>query len=114
MKRETSKLLKRFGVPPHLLGYKYIGDAIELIQEDGKYLYAITKALYPKIAKMNDTTYIRVERAIRHSIEYAFNSINKELIKEAFGNTYLGVRPTNGHFIATLAEIAEQEHIYED
>ena len=110
MNNSTKSLLKKCGIPPHLLGYEYAGAAIELIHADRKYLHSVTTSLYPRIAKKFNTTPSRVERAIRHAIEVAFtNNISPDNIEEVFGNTIsLEVgKPTNAQFLATLADMLD-------
>lgn len=108
MKREVSILLKDFGIAPHLHGYKFLGEAIELIQADDSLIHQITKVLYPTIAKTFNTKASAVERDIRHSISHGFRRIDKKLLREAFGNTLGSTTPTNSHFIATLVEVLEE------
>lgn len=108
--KEINLLLKKYGVAPHFLGYKYLGEAIKLVQLDDTVLHKITKILYPTIAKNYNTTAIRVERAIRFAKEQAYSKLNDEVIKELFGNTLkAGEIPTNTHFIATMVEILEEK-----
>lgn len=111
MNKSTHILLKKCGVPAHLSGYRYLGEAIEMVRSDYKVLKAITKVLYPSIAMKFDTTPARVERAIRHAIEIAFDNLAADEVKEIFGNTfhYSGDRPMNSHFIAALAEMVEDD-----
>ena len=68
MKRATSDLLKRCGVPAHILGYEYVGYAVELVLADHKIIHQVTKRLYPSIAEHFDTTPSRVERAGRRVV----------------------------------------------
>ena len=110
MENYTKSLLKKCGVPPHLMGYDYAGEAIELIHEDRNYLRSITASLYPTIAKKFGVRPGSVERAIRTAIDAAFDNIcdlPPETIKEIFGNTIPAKtgKPTNAHFLATLADM---------
>ena len=110
MKPETRKLLLNCRVPQHLLGYQYLGTAVEAVLEDDKYLRSITKELYPLIAHMYSTTLSRVERAMRHAIEVAFDNMAPEIIRDIFGysvNPFSG-KPTNGHFVAALVEVLRE------
>lgn len=104
--------LLELGVPQHIKGYDYLKTAIALAVEDSEKTQAITKVLYPEIAKIHSTTVSRVERAIRHAIETAFNNADLDIVNKYFGysvNRLIG-RPTNSHFISAVAEIvAEQE-----
>lgn len=108
MKRSTATLLKKMGVPPHLIGYDYIGEGAELIHADRRYLRGVTTKLYPAIAKKFDTTPARVERGIRHAVETVFNNpLNNEAF-EIFGST-IGTKdkPVNSHFLAVVADLLE-------
>jgi len=69
---KISNVLKELGIPANLRGYAYIRDAVVLGVDDPQIIYEVTSKLYPKIARMNNTTPTRVERAIRHAIEVAF------------------------------------------
>lgn len=110
MNKTTKYLLKDCGIPPHLLGYEYIGEAIELILANRKYLHHITALLYPCIAKKFNTTATKVERAIRHSLGVTFDNLPPEIIEEIFGNTlhYSSGKPTNAHFLAALADMMDE------
>ena len=112
MTKATSILLKKVGVPNHIRGYEYIGEAIEMVVKDRKQIYSITKTLYPSIAKKLKTTSSRVERGIRFAIESCFNTLSPDLIEEVFGNTipYDKGKPTNSQFIATLSDLIIQEN----
>lgn len=110
MNKSTNILLKKYGVPPHVLGYLYIGEAIELIRSDRSILHAITKSLYPTIAKTFNTEATRVERAIRHAKGIAINNLTADEHNELFGKTLkYGEEPTNTHFIAALVEMVDDE-----
>ena len=107
MEERIRNLLKKCGVPAHLLGYRYLIEAVKLCKSDEKYMQRITTMLYPTIAKNYNSTVSRVERAIRHSIKNASNNLNPDMVFELFGNTikYKNDKPTNSHFIATLIEL---------
>lgn len=98
--------MKDLGVPVSLLGYTYIRRAIELVVDKQSLVHQITKILYPAIAKEFDTKATRVERAIRHAIEVSCERGNTELLQELFRYSYSPSKgkPTNGEFIATIAE----------
>lgn len=101
-----TKLLHELGVPSHIKGYAYIKEAINLIYNDNNYKGAITKELYPEIAKKFNTTSSRVERAIRHAIEVSWTRGNWELIEDIFGYS-VDVdksKATNSEFIVTIAD----------
>lgn len=103
---EVTKIMHEIGVPAHVKGYQYLRDAIILVVEDINYLGAVTKELYPAIAKKYDTTPSRVERAIRHAIELAWDRGDTEKINKFFGYTVNGEKgkPTNSEFIAIIAD----------
>lgn len=94
-----SILLNRFSIPSKLLGYHYIREAIEMAYFEPTISTKLTKQLYPEIAAKFNTTPSRVERAIRHAIEVAWNQ--NEEIHDVFRLTE---RPTNGEFISTITE----------
>lgn len=108
---KIKEALLKAGVPAHLKGYHYLKTGIALVLENPEKLHATTKILYPEIAKKHGTTSSRVERAIRHAVEYMFDHAAPDLIEELFGNTlpYRTGKPTNSHFIATLVERLEEE-----
>ena len=90
----------------HVKGYQYIRDAIILVVEEMNLLGAVTKELYPLIAEKYNTTPSRVERAIRHAIELAWDRGNVEMMNKFFGYTVNMDRgkPTNSEFIAMVAD----------
>lgn len=98
--------IQQLGVPAHIKGYQYIRDAITMVIEDMDAINSITKILYPTVAKHYNTTASRVERAIRHAIEVAWDRGNPEVLNEFFGYTILGSKgkPTNSEFIALIAD----------
>ena len=101
-----TKLLHELGVPSHIKGYTFIKEGINLVYNDPNLSSAITKELYPIIAKKYDTTASRVERAIRHAIEVSWNRANWELMEEIFGYSVDidKAKATNSEFIVTLAD----------
>ncbi|MBO8159181.1 sporulation transcription factor Spo0A [Thermosyntropha sp.] len=103
---EVTRVIHEIGVPAHVKGYQYLRDAIMLVVEEVNYLGAVTKELYPAIAEKYDTTPSRVERAIRHAIELAWDRGDMEKINKLFGYTVSGERgkPTNSEFIAIIAD----------
>ena len=107
---EITNLIHEIGVPAHIKGYQYIRDAITIVVEDRDILSAVTKELYPMVAKKNDTTPSRVERAIRHAIEVAWNRGKIETIDALFGYTVKNDKgkPTNSEFIAIIADKIKQ------
>lgn len=103
---EVTKAMHEVGVPAHIKGYQYLRDAIVLAVEDIEMINYITKKLYPCIAKSHETTPSRVERAIRHAIEVAWNRGQVDVFDEIFGysiNNGKG-KPTNSEFIAMIAD----------
>lgn len=103
---EVTSILHQMGVPAHIKGYQYLRDAIVFVAEDVNLLGAVTKELYPMIAEKYNTTASRVERAIRHGIELAWDRGNIELMNKYFGYTIDVERgkPTNSEFIAMIAD----------
>lgn len=103
---EITDLLHELGVPAHIKGYQYLRFAINLVIQDMSILNSITKTLYPEIAIKYDTTPNRVERAIRHAIETAWERSDLEVINRLFRYTIRNDRgkPTNSEFIAMLAD----------
>ena len=104
--RLISDTLKELGVPAHVLGYDYAREAVSLVQSDNRYRNNITKDLYPKLAKEFNTTSSRVERAIRHAVELAWERGSLDAQYNIFRYTVSSNRgkPTNGEFIATVAD----------
>jgi len=101
-----TEIIHELGVPAHIKGYLYLRDAIIMVYNDIEILGAITKVLYPRVAEKHKTTPTRVERAIRHAIEVAWNRGNVEIIKSTFGYTIntSKTKPTNSEFIAMIAD----------
>jgi two-component system response regulator (stage 0 sporulation protein A) len=94
------------GIPAHIKGYQFLREAIKLAMEDPDIINSITKKLYPSIAEKFDTSASKVERAIRHAIEVAWNRGKIENINSIFGLTIYenNEKPTNGEFIALVAD----------
>lgn len=111
---EVTHMIHEIGIPAHIKGYHYLRDAIMMAIEDMDVLNAITKILYPAVAKKNQTTSSRVERAIRHSIEVAWNRGKIDILDKLFGYTVSNGKgkPTNSEFIALVADTIrlEQKH----
>ncbi|MCI8631344.1 MAG: sporulation transcription factor Spo0A [Firmicutes bacterium] len=103
---DITNMIHEIGVPAHIKGYQYLRDAISMVVDDMDMLSAVTKELYPAIAKRNKTTPSRVERAIRHAIEVAWNRGKIETINSLFGYTVAEDKgkPTNSEFIAIVAD----------
>ncbi|MGN0335050.1 MAG: sporulation transcription factor Spo0A [Lachnospiraceae bacterium] len=106
LETDITDLIHEVGVPAHIKGYQYLRDAIIMTVKDPEMLSSITKILYPTIAKKHQTTPSRVERAIRHAIEVAWNRGNVEMINSMFGYTVSTGKgkPTNSEFIALIAD----------
>lgn len=99
-------IIHDIGVPAHIKGYNYLREAIGLCIKDDEFINSITKLLYPTVAKNFSTTSSRVERAIRHAIEVAWNRGREEVLTDIFGytiDTNKG-KPTNGEFIAMISD----------
>ena len=106
MERAVTEIIHEIGVPAHIKGYSYIREAILLVLEDEDIINAVTKQLYPSVAKIYDTSPSRVERAIRHAIEVAWNRGDTETINKIFGFTINQSKgkPTNSEFIAMISD----------
>lgn len=106
VERTISTILNETGILPNLRGHKYLKDAITMGYYNRNFLEAVTKFLYPEIARNNNTTADRVERSIRHAIESAWNRCggNGFYAKMGFGDLYDGRRPTNSEYIFTVVE----------
>ena len=106
LETDITKMLHELGSPAHIKGYQYLRDAISMVVRDREMMEAVTKILYPEIAKKNYTSSSRVERAIRHAIEVAWGRGSLEVIDELFGYTISTGKgkPTNSEFIALIAD----------
>ena len=106
LETDITKMLHELGIPAHIKGYQYLRDAISMVVRDREMMEAVTKILYPEIAKKNYTSSSRVERAIRHAIEVAWGRGSLEVIDELFGYTSSTGKgkPTNSEFIALIAD----------
>ncbi|AOV07810.1 sporulation transcription factor Spo0A [Sporosarcina ureilytica] len=111
--KTITSIIKEIGVPAHIKGYAFLREAIQMVYSDVDLLGSVTKILYPDIAKKYNTTPSRVERAIRHAIEVAWNRGNYEVISKMFGYTvhHLKSKPTNSEFIAMIADKIRLEHM---
>ena len=99
-------IIHEIGVPAHIKGYQYLREAIIIAVNDMDVINAITKVLYPQVAKTFQTTPSRVERAIRHAIEVAWDRGDIEVLQKFFGYTVSNIKgkPTNSEFIAMIAD----------
>lgn len=107
----VTNMLHEIGIPAHIKGYHYLRDSIIMAIEDMDVLNAITKILYPTVAKKHQTTSSRVERAIRHAIEVAWNRGKLDTLDSLFGYTVNNRKgkPTNSEFIALIADTIRLE-----
>lgn len=103
---KISEIFISIGIPPHIKGYGYLREGIKMTIESPYVINSVTKELYPTIAKRFSTTSSKVERAIRHAIEVAWNRGRIDAINAIFGSRiYLGSeKPTNSEFIALVAD----------
>lgn len=106
LETDVTGIIHEIGVPAHIKGYQYLRDSIIMAVRDAEVLSAVTKILYPTIAKKYQTTASRVERAIRHAIEVAWSRGSVEVLDELFGYTVSSGKgkPTNSEFIALIAD----------
>lgn len=114
LESRVTNMIHEIGIPAHIKGYHYLRDSIMMAVNDMDVLNAITKILYPTVAKKHHTTSSRVERAIRHAIEVAWSRGKIEVLDRLFGYTvsYGKGKPTNSEFIALVADTIrlEQKH----
>ena len=103
---KVTGVVHNVGIPANIKGYSYLRDAIMMTIRDSEMMHAVTKQLYPEVAKRHKTTSSRVERAIRHAIEVACTRGNEEFFYKLFGYTVstLKGKPTNSEFIALIAD----------
>ncbi len=103
---QVTEILHQIGVPAHIKGYHYLRDSIIMAIENPEIINAVTKQLYPSVAKRYNTTSSRVERAIRHAIEVAWDRGDVDVLNSYFGYTIHNTRgkPTNSEFIAMIAD----------
>ncbi|MDY5016318.1 MAG: sporulation transcription factor Spo0A [Eubacteriales bacterium] len=106
MEIRVTNVIHEIGVPAHIKGYQYLRDSIIMTINDMDVINAITKVLYPTIAKRYNTTSSRVERAIRHAIEVAWDRGDIEVLQSYFGYTVSNIKgkPTNSEFISMIAD----------
>ena len=111
LESRVTSMLHEIGIPAHIKGYHYLRDSIMMAVEDMDVLNAITKILYPTVAKRHQTTSSRVERAIRHAIEVAWNRGKIDILDDLFGYTISNGKgkPTNSEFIALVADTIRLE-----
>ena len=106
LEKVVTNIIHELGIPAHIMGYHYVRSAIIIAVENIEIIHAITKRLYPDLAKIYHTTSTRVERAIRHSIEVAWNRGDSKFLDSYFGYTISPDKgkPTNSQFIAVIAD----------
>ena len=103
---KISNIFISIGIPPHIMGYQYLREGIKMTINDPSIINNVTKKLYPEIGAKYDTSASKVERAIRHAIEVAWNRGRVDAVNSIFGvRVYIGdERPTNSEFIALVAD----------
>lgn len=106
LETRVTEVLHNMGVPAHIKGYSFLRQSIIMAVNDPEVISLVTKRLYPDIAKLNGTTASRVERAIRHAIEVAWDRGNVDILNDYFGYTINNMRgkPTNSEFVAMIAD----------
>ena len=111
LETQVTAIIHEVGVPAHIKGYQYLREAIIIAVNDMDVINAVTKVLYPEIAKRFGTTASRVERAIRHAIEVAWDRGDLETLQKYFGYTVSNAKgkPTNSEFIAMIADRLQLE-----
>ena len=111
---QVTKIIHQIGVPAHIKGYQYLRAAILMTIDDSEIINSVTKVLYPSVAKKYKTTTSRVERAIRHAIEVAWDRGDVDTLNSYFGYTVQNTRgkPTNSEFIAMIADNLRLKYKY--
>ena len=111
---QVTKIIHQIGVPAHIKGYQYLRTAILMTIENSDVINSVTKILYPTVAKKYQTTTSRVERAIRHAIEVAWDRGDVDTLNSYFGYTIQNTRgkPTNSEFIAMIADNLRLKYKY--
>ena len=114
MESQVTKIIHQIGVPAHIKGYQYLRSAILMTIDDNEIINSVTKILYPTVAKRYQTTTSRVERAIRHAIEVAWDRGDVDTLNSYFGYTIQNSRgkPTNSEFIAMIADNLRLKYKY--
>lgn len=102
----VTQIIHEVGIPAHIKGYQYLRHAIMMVVDNLEIINSITKKLYPNVAKKYNTTSSRVERAIRHAIEVAWDRGDTDVLNSFFGYTIANSKgkPTNSEFIAMIAD----------
>lgn len=106
LKTMVTSVIHEIGVPAHIKGYQYLREAVRMVMEDHSLIDHITKELYPGVARRFSTSPSKVERAMRHAIEVAWNRGRLEAANRMYGMKLFDKqdRPSNGEFIATVAD----------
>ena len=106
LESQVTAIIHEVGVPAHIKGYQYVREAIMITVENMDVINSVTKVLYPEVAKRYHTTPSRVERAIRHAIEVAWDRGDLETLQRFFGYTVSNTKgkPTNSEFIAMISD----------
>jgi len=114
LEAQVTKIIHQIGVPAHIKGYQYLRTAILMTIDDNDIINSVTKILYPTVAKKYQTTTSRVERAIRHAIEVAWDRGDVDTLNAYFGYTIQNSRgkPTNSEFIAMIADNLRLKYKY--
>ncbi len=114
LEAQVTKVIHQIGVPAHIKGYQYLRFAILMTIDDSEVINSVTKVLYPTVAKKYQTTTSRVERAIRHAIEVAWDRGDIDTLNSYFGYTIQnsGGKPTNSEFIAMIADNLRLKYKY--
>lgn len=116
LQRQVTAVIHEIGVPAHIKGYQYVREAIILAIENIEVINGVTKVLYPEVARRYNTTPSRVERAVRHAIEVAWDRGDLETLQRYFGYTVSNTKgkPTNSEFIAMIADKIRLERKRQD
>lgn len=116
LKKKVTNVIHEIGVPAHIKGYQYLREAIIIAVKDMDVINAVTKVLYPEVAKTFQTTPMRVERAIRHAIEAAWDRGDLDVLQQFFGYTvsHTKGKPTNSEFISLIADRILMEGDYNE
>jgi len=109
---KIASMFLTIGIPAHIKGYQYLREAVKQVMSKPDMINRITKELYPTIAKKYDTSASKVERAIRHAIEVAWNRGRIDIINQMFGHCVYtpNDKPTNGEFVALIADKLIYDH----
>ncbi len=106
LEAHVTRIIHQVGIPAHIKGYQYLRCAIMMVVRDNRIIGEVTKTLYPSVAQEFNTTSSRVERAIRHAIEVAWDRGDVDMLNSFFGYTVQNSKgkPTNSEFIAMIAD----------